>query len=182
MATLHRRERAAEPPAVGRNLGRVARLGYQPTRDRTPRRQFPWKNDGIEGVPYSAPGRLVIDPSPSGFTFDVDIERSGSAGIGNMKIFCYDLMLARLWSDHSATPGVLVHDSSIFDGVDERQRALALELAASEAKAHGFQYIRTLNSDYVPWGEFSPGFNPQDHIRLRLTDADVAGCLLGVRF
>ena len=66
--------------------------------------------------------------------------------------------------------------------LDERQRAEALELAASESQTHGFQYICTLNSDYVPRNEFSPGFRIEDHIRLRLTDADVTGCLMGVRF
>ena len=53
-----------------------------------------------------------------------------------------------------ASPGFLIHDSTIFDGVDERQRAEALELAASESQAHGFQYICTLNSDDVPRNEF----------------------------
>ena len=110
------------------------------------------------------------------------IERSGSTGISNMKVFCYDLMLACLWADRSASPGFLIHDSTIFDGVDERQRALALELAAKESLAHGFQYICTLNSDYVPWNEFSGGFSPEDYIRLRLTDADATGCLMGMRF
>lgn len=33
-----------------------------------------------------------------------------------------------------AYPGFLIHDSTIFDGVDERQRAEALEIAASEYK------------------------------------------------
>ena len=46
----------------------------------------------------------------------------------------------------------------------------------------GFHYICTLNSDDVPRNEFSPGFRIEDYIRLRLTDADVAGCLIGVRF
>ncbi len=35
---------------------------------------------------YSAPGKLVIDVEPTGFRFDVEIERSGSSGISNMKI------------------------------------------------------------------------------------------------
>jgi len=131
---------------------------------------------------YNAPGRLIINPAPTGFKYDVEIERSGSDGIGNMKVFCYDLMLARLWSARPTTPGFLIHDSTIFDGVDERQRALAIELAASESKAHGFQYICTLNSDYVPRNEFSPEFRIEDYIRLRLTDAEASGCLMGVRF
>ncbi len=105
-----------------------------------------------------------------------------SIGIGNMKIFCYDLMLARLWSARPTTPGFLIHDSTIFDGVDERQRAEALELAAGESQAHGFQYICTLNSDYVPRNEFSSGFRIEDYISLRLTDADMSGCLMGMRF
>ena len=47
------------------------------------------------------------------------------------------------------------------------QRAEALGLAASESQAHGFQYICTLNSDYVPRNEFSSGFWIEDYIRLR---------------
>ncbi|MBF0155418.1 MAG: DUF2326 domain-containing protein [Magnetococcales bacterium] len=131
---------------------------------------------------YSAPGNLVVDVGPNGFRFDVEIERSGSGGVDNMKIFCYDLMLARLWAEQSVSPRVLIHDSMIFDGVDERQRARALELAAQESEAHGFQYICTINSDMTPEEELSPNFRLSDFIRLRLTDEDVKGSLLGVRF
>ncbi|MBF0135680.1 MAG: DUF2326 domain-containing protein [Magnetococcus sp. DMHC-1] len=131
---------------------------------------------------YSAPGNLVVDVGSNGFRFDVEIERSGSGGVDNMKIFCYDLMLARLWAEQSVSPRVLIHDSMIFDGVDERQRARALELAAQESEAHGFQYICTLNSDMTPEKELSPGFSLSNFIRLRLTDEDVKGSLLGVRF
>ena len=124
----------------------------------------------------------MLDVTPTGLKFNIEIEKSGSTGIGNMKIFCYDLMLARLWSKHSPNLGVLIHDSIIFDGVDERQRALALELAARESEAHGFQYICTLNSDQVPSGEFSEKFNIDHYVRLRLTDESVGKCLLGVHF
>ncbi|MBF0131913.1 MAG: DUF2326 domain-containing protein [Magnetococcales bacterium] len=131
---------------------------------------------------HSAPGNLVVDVGPNGFRFDVEIERSGSGGVGHMKIFCYDLMLARLWAEQSVSPRVLIHDSVIFDGVDERQRARALELAAQESQAHGFQYICTLNSDMIPEKELSSDFDLSQCIRLRLTDDDVKGSLLGVRF
>lgn len=131
---------------------------------------------------YQAPGKLVLDIGPTGFKFNIEIERSGSTGINNMKIFCYDLMLATLWAERSPSPRVLIHDSNIFDGVDERQRALALQLAAQESSTHGFQYICTLNSDNIPWDEFSDGFNIENFIRVKLTDDGVAGCLLGVRF
>lgn len=131
---------------------------------------------------YSVPGRLVIDVSPTGFRFDVEIERSGSTGISNMKVFCYDMTLAAMWAPKMPSPKLLLHDSVIFDGVDERQRALALEIAAKESEIHGFQYICTLNSDDAPWNEFSEGFNLRDFIRARLTDEDWSGGLLGVRF
>lgn len=131
---------------------------------------------------YEAPGTLVIDIGPSGFQFGVEIERSGSQGISSMKVFCYDLMLAQLWADRTPSPGFLVHDSTIFDGVDERQVAHALELAAAQSKARGFQYICALNSDAVPQQDFSSGFDLQPFVRLCLTDATSDGGLLGIRF
>jgi uncharacterized protein YydD (DUF2326 family) len=131
---------------------------------------------------YNVPGRLVIDVAATGFKFDVEIERSGSSGVGNMKVFCYDMTIASLWAEKSPSPKLLIHDSAIFDGVDERQRALALEVAAQEAEARQFQYICTLNSDEVPWSEFTDGFNLRDFVKATLTDADVSGSLLGLRF
>lgn len=130
---------------------------------------------------YDAPGTLIINVGLSGFQFNVEIERDRSEGIGKMKIFCYDLMLAQLWSQRAPSPGILIHDSTIFDGVDERQVALALERAARESARCGFQYICTLNSDMVPWQELSPDFDFNSFVRLRLTD-DEGGNLLGVDF
>lgn len=131
---------------------------------------------------YEVPGNLVIEVTHSGFKFDVEIERARSTGIGNMKIFCYDLTLAQLWSGRPASPGTLVHDSLIFDGVDERQIAGAIQRAAAVAKSDGFQYICTINSDAVPYREFTSSFDFDSHVRLRLTDESPEGCLLGVRF
>lgn len=131
---------------------------------------------------YDVPGTLVIDIGPNGFQFNVEIERSGSQGISNMKVFCYDLMLAQLWADHDPSPCLLVHDSTIFDGVDERQVAHALELAARRATEYGFQYICTLNSDTIPRGELSPAFDLDSYVRLTLTDTRDDGGLLGFRF
>ena len=78
--------------------------------------------------------------------------------------------------------GFLFHDSIIFDGVDERQRALALQLAAARSAEVGFQYICTLNSDMVPSKEFETGFDIRGFTRLVLTDSDDQGALLGKRF
>jgi len=131
---------------------------------------------------YEAPGNLVVDVDDNGFRFNVEIQRSSSGGVGNMKVFCYDLMLSQLWSQRPNNPGFLIHDSIIFDGVDERQRALALELAANVAEKFGFQYICTINSDAAPNAEFDPGFDLNSHVRLVLSDKDEASRLLGLRF
>ena len=131
---------------------------------------------------YSAPGNLVVNVADTGFRFDVDIMRSGSQGINNMKIFCYDLMLAQLWATKQPSPRLLMHDSTIFDGVDERQVAQSLELAQQEADTNGFQYVCALNSDTLPNDEFSPDFELQSFVRLRLTDESEEGGLLGIRY
>ena len=131
---------------------------------------------------YSAPGNLVVDVTDAGFRFDVEIMRSGSQGINNMKIFCYDQMLAQLWANEEPSPGLLVHDSTIFDGVDERQVALALELAQRESEHWGFQYVCALNSDTLPYDDFSSGFDLNQFVRIRFTDETEEGGLLGIRY
>ena len=132
---------------------------------------------------YETPGRLVVNVDrEAGFRFDVDIPRASSVGISKMKVFCYDLMRAELWSEREVNPGLLIHDSNIFDGVDERQIALALELAERKTRECGFQYIVCLNSDTIPYGRFTEGFNLDDFVRLRLTDNEPAGRLLGIEF
>ena len=131
---------------------------------------------------YEVPGKLIVDVDASGYRFEVDIQRSGSQGIDQMKVFCYDLMLAQLWSQKDNGPGFLIHDSTVFDGVDERQVALALQLAAREAEQRKLQYICCLNSDLVPKRDFDKGFDLQSYARLVLTDVTEDGSLLGVRF
>jgi len=131
---------------------------------------------------YNAAGRLVIDIDNTGYKFDVEIAGSPSEGISKMKIFCYDLMLISFARQRGLGIDFLIHDSTIFDGVDPRQRAHALELAAAMAEKHGFQYICTLNTDMVPVSDFSPGFDFKSLVRLRLTDTVPTGSLLGFRY
>jgi uncharacterized protein YydD (DUF2326 family) len=132
---------------------------------------------------YQRPGRLVIDVAPKGgFRFGVDIERKDSHGVEQMKVFCYDLVFTELWAERPVHPGFLMHDSTLFADVDERQKAQALELAARESAAKGFQYICCLNSDTLPASDFSEHFNIEQFVRLRLTDVNEDGGLLGIRF
>jgi uncharacterized protein YydD (DUF2326 family) len=161
-------------------LQQEARRDYD-ERQRQRERAIALFNQNSEAL-YSVPGRLVIDVGQTGFKFDVEIQRSGSQGVSSMKVFCYDLMLASLWADRDPSPRLLVHDSSIFDPVDERQVANALVRAAEESKRQGFQYICMLNSDKVPTSDLPAGFDLAQFVRLRLTDATEGGGLLGFRF
>lgn len=131
---------------------------------------------------YREPGNLLIEVSERGFDFDIEIERAGSHGVESMKTLCYDLTLARLWAGRSPSPRLLVHDSPLFDGVDERQYATGLEMTAREAESEGYTYLCLLNSDTLPDSEFSEDFDPRDHVRLQLTDRNPEGSLLGFRF
>ena len=124
----------------------------------------------------------MIDIDETGYRFSVDIPGSPSEGISKMKIFCYDVTLASFSRDRGFGIDLLVHDSTIFDGVDPRQRAHAIELAATQTAQQNFQYIVTINTDMVPTADFSPDFDFQKLVRLRLTDTDPSGSLLGIRY
>jgi len=50
------------------------------------------------------------------------------------------------------------------------------------AAKYQFQYICCLNTDMVPTSEFSAGFEHTAAVRLRLTDNDPSGSLLGFRY
>jgi uncharacterized protein YydD (DUF2326 family) len=130
---------------------------------------------------YDAAGDLLIDVTPNGFSFGIRIEGAGSTGREHMNIFCYDLMVAQLWAERPVSPRFLFHDSTIFDGVDHRQVASALELGASESARLGFQYITAINADSVPQSDFSRGFDLGKYVRLELTDDRPDGGLLGFR-
>ena len=132
---------------------------------------------------YERAGSLTIAHTPGGPQFEVHISGERSKGITNMQIFCFDLMLTRIGTQCGRWPGFLIHDSHLFDGVDERQVAKALQLGAQRAEADGFQYIVTMNSDSVPTEGFTDGFDLQEHfVSTRLTDATETGGLFGFRF
>lgn len=78
--------------------------------------------------------------------------------------------------------GFLMHDSTLFDPVDERQVASALMLAKREAERRGFQYICAMDSDAFPHRELPEDFAVEDHTAVLLTDTTEDGVLLGRRF
>lgn len=129
-----------------------------------------------------ASGTLTITPTENGPVFDPKITGSRSKGVKNMQIFCFDMMLTLLSLKRGRSPGFLIHDSHLFDGVDERQVGKALALGKSLAEKHGFQYIVTLNSNDIP-KEVPAGFSVEAHaLAIHLTDATEDGGLFGFRF
>jgi uncharacterized protein YydD (DUF2326 family) len=132
---------------------------------------------------YEQAGSLTIEPTPRGPQVDVRIQGKRSKGITKMQIFCFDMMLMELCHARGIGPGFLVHDSHIFDGVDSRQVAKAIELGAAQAEQLGFQYVVMLNEDQVPRDSFRPGFEAERYVLdVHLTDATEDGGLFGIRF
>ena len=127
-------------------------------------------------------GSLTIDATDNGPTFEVHIDAQRSRGITNMQVFCFDIMLAVIASRRGLSPGFLVHDSRLFDGVDERQVAKALQIGRARSDEGGFQYLVTMNSDALPQDGFDSGFNVQEHIIPVKLDDTPQGSLFGIRF
>jgi uncharacterized protein YydD (DUF2326 family) len=127
---------------------------------------------------------LRIEPTETGLSIKVEGGPDARAtGIKEQQVFCFDMMLAVLLSRRRPNwLGFLVHDSRLFDAMDERQIASAFEVGAKMAAKHGFQYIVTLNDDRVPHRDFSSGFDLKKYeLPVRLTDATEDGGLLGCR-
>lgn len=138
-------------------------------------------NSNTEAL-YERAGRLIINVEPKGYDFETQIDRKGSGGVENMEVFCYDLTLAQIWAERKVLPVFLIHDSIIFEGVDERQKALAIELAERKARENNFQYICCINSDAIPKNDFSEDFNLHGFKCLELNDGSDEGTLLGFRY
>lgn len=110
------------------------------------------------------------------------IDGDASAGIQGVKIFLLDLVSVVSAIQLGRAPRILVHDSQLFDSMDERQVASCLNIGARLADEIGFQYIVTLNSDRLRAAE-SEGFDRRRYvINPVLTDADEDGGLFGFRF
>lgn len=127
---------------------------------------------------YDVPGDLIIECSEKGFEYNVDIPRINSTGKTKMIVLCYDLMLLENFVGYNYID-FLIHDSNIFDGVDSRQYASALNLIYEKTTKFDMQYICMLNSDSIP---DNLNFNIEDHVVLELNDNSIEGTLLGFEF
>ena len=179
----HRRKVDEEERRITRQKTDLADLAVNDYRERRDTWSVPVRLFNLNSrALYRASGHLAIDTTDSGFQFSIDIARSGSEGINKMKVFCFDLALLECSAQRGLGIDFLIHDSELYDGVDSRQRAAALQRAHEVAKATDTQYICALNSDMVPYEDFTDGFDFDQHARLTLTDRDPAGTLLGMVF
>ena len=107
--------------------------------------------DAISELYEDRMGRFVVEATDNGPEFKISIEGDRGGGIASMEIFCFDLALLKVVSKRLGGPGFLLHDSHLFDGVDERQIARALALASQAVAGKRFQYIVTMNSESSIW-------------------------------
>jgi uncharacterized protein YydD (DUF2326 family) len=128
-------------------------------------------------------GEFVIDATDGGPEFRISIQGDQGGGIAQMEIFCLDLALFFITGKEKRGPGFLIHDSHLFDGVDERQVAQALRLGASTASTIGGQYIVTMNSDIFDRLPLPPEVDRSKIVLpTRLSDKGEGGGLFGFRF
>ncbi|MET4635618.1 ABC-three component system protein [Kaistia defluvii] len=137
----------------------------------------------IERLYDDRSGAFEIGVEDNGPTFEIKIEGDRGGGISQIEIFCLDYALFKSSNAEHGGPKFLVHDSHLFDGVDERQVAQALVLGKEAADELAGQYIVTLNSDVYDRLPLPPSFDRQSAVcDPLLSDADVAAGLFGFRF
>lgn len=128
-------------------------------------------------------GRFVVEATDNGPEFHISIEGDRGGGISKVEIFCFDLALFEVVSARLGGPGFLLHDSHLFDGVDERQIAGALQLGLEATVGKGLQYIVTMNSDIFARLPLPEGFETSKVVlETRLSDEGETGGLFGFRF
>ena len=127
-------------------------------------------------------GQLEVDATDNGPKFSIKIDGDGGAGISSMEVFCMSVVLFESVRDRMKGPNFLIHDSHLFDGVDERQVARSLEIGREMLKQNE-QYIVTMNSDIFNKLRDSDGLNFNSHVILpELSDGADDGGLFGFRF
>ncbi len=138
--------------------------------------------DDISQRLYDQPAIFDIVADKEGLNFKIEAPEIASDGIKQVQIFTFDLTLATLCARRGTWPGFLIHDSHIFDGVDGRQIAKALQIASERVAELGGQYIITMNSDDLEKSEREGGISFAKYIVEPELDDSPTGCLFGFRF
>jgi uncharacterized protein YydD (DUF2326 family) len=128
-------------------------------------------------------GRFEVSATDHGPEFRISIEGDRGGGVARMEIFCFDLALFTIMTAEGRGPKFLIHDSHLFDGVDERQIARALSLGHEATKNKGLQYIVTMNSDIFDRLPLPASIKREEIVLpTRLSDETETGGLFGFRF
>jgi len=98
------------------------------------------------------------------YNIDAKIDFDGSDGIGNIKIFCYDLTILLKGYGHKVD--FLFHDSRLHSDTDPRQLAELFLILSEYIKQSSKQYILTLNQ------------NQLDEVKKHLTDDQYKSIIL----
>ena len=129
---------------------------------------------------------LLVDTTDKGILKVIPrVSGDASTGVRSVETFMFDFVCLISAIKNNRAPGILVHDSHLFDAIDGRQVASCLNIGARLAEQYGFQYIVTLNSDFLDLvtAQSDGAFNAEPYIMsTRLTDATDDGGLFGFRF
>jgi uncharacterized protein YydD (DUF2326 family) len=131
---------------------------------------------------YEQPGSLAISATDTGLRFLPSTPFDKSAGVMSMEIFCFDLTIAALAHRRGEGPGFILHDSHLFEPVDGRQFAKALQIAAGFSAETGIQYIALLNSDELDRAEREAGVGLDQYVLSPELSDTPDGGLFGIRF
>lgn len=126
---------------------------------------------------------LVSVGTKAALKVEPKIDGDASDGIKGVATFLLDVVTVVTGIQQGRAPGLLVHDSHLFDAVDHRQVASCLNIGARLADEFGFQYVVTMNSDFLASVESEAAFDRAPYlIDTTLKDDDEHGGLFGFRF
>lgn len=121
------------------------------------------------------------------YSIEAFIQDDTSDGVNEIKIFCYDFTV--LINHYNHNVDFIFHDSRLFANVDPRQRKDCILLANEYSKKYNFQYIASMNEDFL---DTIRGITQKDEYEeikkiiednkiLSLTDDFDEGKLLGIQ-
>jgi uncharacterized protein YydD (DUF2326 family) len=137
-------------------------------------------------------GLLKIEEATSAkylFNINSHIPKEGSQGIGEVKIFCYDVLLYLL---NKNVLNFLAHDGCIFSGMDVRQKTTIFKVILKLIKDDDFQYFLNIgentlndildNSNQIDILTVEEKEIIKQSIRLELSDKEPKDWLFGESF
>ena len=121
------------------------------------------------------------------FNVSVEIQDDSSDGVNGIKIFCYDYTI--MLNGYNNNVRFICHDSRLFSDIDPRQKSECIKIANEYTKEYGFQYIVTLNEDFLDTVKGATSEEEYSEIKsiidentqLHLTDNNESGKLLGIQ-